>query len=100
MPKRKKISTEVWVALIGLIGVIIAAVLASPILLAILQSTPDPPIEQTQASALTPQSTFVSTSVTQATVTSRHCVTVGCWSRSLPRRRFGVKAAPQRSCWA
>ena len=70
MPKRKKISTEVWVALIGLIGVIIAAVLASPILLAILQSTPTPPIEQTQASALTPQSTFVSTSVTQATVTS------------------------------
>jgi len=70
MPKRKKISTEVWVALIGLIGVIIAAVLGSPILIAILQSTPTPPIEQTQASALTPQSTFVSTSVTQATVTS------------------------------
>ena len=69
MPKRKKISTEVWVALIGLIGVIISALLGSPILLAILQSTPTPPIEQTQASTLTPQSTFVSTSVTQATVT-------------------------------
>jgi hypothetical protein len=69
MPKRKKISTEVWVALIGLIGVIIAAVLGSPILLAILQSTPAPPIEQTQAPTLPPQSTFVSTSIPQATVT-------------------------------
>ena len=48
MPKRKKISTEVWVALIGLIGVIIAAVLGSPMLLAILQSTPAPPISIAQ----------------------------------------------------
>jgi hypothetical protein len=70
MPKRKKISTEVWVALIGLIGVIIAAALGSPILLDILQSTPTPPIEQTQAPTLPPQSTFVSTSIPQTALTS------------------------------
>ena len=63
MPKRKKISTEVWVALIGLIGVIISALLGSPILLAILQSTPTPSNLQTQAPTLPPQSTFVSTSI-------------------------------------
>lgn len=39
---RKKIPTEVWVALIGLIGVLIAAILSSPILLPLVQRTPVP----------------------------------------------------------
>ena len=49
MPKpassRKKIPTEVWVALIGLVGVLITALLSSPILLPLLQRTPVPPAE-------------------------------------------------------
>ena len=47
MPKpasssRKKIPTEVWVALIGLAGVLITALLSSPILLPLIQRTPAP----------------------------------------------------------
>lgn len=53
MPKRsssrkKKVPTEVWVALIGLIGVTITAVFSSPILVAIFTSTPVPTTVSTQ----------------------------------------------------
>jgi len=40
---RKKIATEVWVALIGLAGVLIAAIMSSPILLSLIERTPGPP---------------------------------------------------------
>jgi hypothetical protein len=96
MPKRKKIPTEVWIALIGLIGVIISAVLGSPILLAILQSTPTPSNLQTQAPTLPPQSTFVSTSVTQATVTSS-IATEGAIAASPDCIPSDLKALPEQA---
>ncbi len=49
---KKKIPTEVWVALIGLVGVIIAAILSSPLLIALVSSTSNPTAMSTQA--LTP----------------------------------------------
>lgn len=39
---QKKVPTEVWVALIGLIGVVLTALLTSPILIPIIQRTPAP----------------------------------------------------------
>jgi hypothetical protein len=49
---KKKVPTEVWVALIGLVGVIIAAILSSPLLIALVSSTSNPTAMSTQA--LTP----------------------------------------------
>lgn len=46
MPKRsssrKKIPTEVWVALIGLVGVIATAILASPVIVKLIEQMPTP----------------------------------------------------------
>jgi hypothetical protein len=39
---RRKIPVEIWVAVIGLIGVIIAAILSSPLLIELLKNTPSP----------------------------------------------------------
>jgi hypothetical protein len=46
---KKKVPTEVWVALIGLVGVIIAAILSSPLLIALVSSTSNPTAMPTQA---------------------------------------------------
>ena len=65
-PKEKKTDTAIIVALIGLIGTIVAAIFGSPVLIALIQKTPTATV--TATSTLTPTlSAFLSTGTSTLT---------------------------------
>ncbi len=70
---RKKIRVEIWVALIGLTGVVVTAIFGSPVLIKLLERTPVPPALTDEAEIPTSAISIPTSANTSLSTSSTDC---------------------------